>query len=199
MSRRTALSILLAATGAALSGGVTQAAVDAAPAVADAPLAAQWQHQSRTFSYQGFTAHYTCDGLEDKVKQILVYLGARKDAKVRATGCAYGPNRPSPFAWVSMEFDTLSAAAAPAATAGSTATTPGESVAARWQPIEIGARRPYFMGDGECELIEQLKPALTASFALEELQYRTRCTPHQVNLGDYSVRGKVLQPAPAGK
>ena len=195
MSRRTASSVHTTLLGACLAfvGGSALAAADAASSTqsAPAPLSAQWQHQSRTFNYQGFTSHYTCDGLEDKVRQILVYLGARKDAKVRATGCAYGPTSPSPYAWVSMEFDTLAAGAAPDV-GGAAPSTP---VAARWQPVELSTNRPYFMGGGECELIEQLKPVLTASFVLEDLQYRTRCIPHSVSLGDYSVRGKVLQPS----
>ena len=196
MSRRTASSLHSTLLGACLAcvGASALAAADAPSSTqsAPAPLSAQWQHQSRTFNYQGFTSHYTCDGLEDKVRQILVYLGARKNAKVHATGCAYGPNSPSPYAWVSMEFDSLATDAAPVA--GSA--TPPAAVAARWQPVELSANRPSFMGGGECELIEQLKPVLTASFVLEDLQYRTRCLPHSVSLGDYSVRGKVLQPSP---
>lgn len=195
MSRRTASSLHSTLLGAFLAfvGGSALAAADAAASTQPTPLNAQWQHQSRTFNYQGFTSHYTCDGLEGKVRQILVYLGARKDAKVRATGCAYGPTSPSPYAWVSMEFDTLATGAAPD-TAGA---APPAAVAARWQPVELSSNRPSFMGGGECELIEQLKPVLTASFALEDLEYRTRCIPHSVSLGDYSVRGKVLQPSAA--
>jgi hypothetical protein len=193
MSRRTASSLLSTLLGACLAcvGGTALAAADATSSAQSAPLSAQWQHQSRTFNYQGFTSHYTCDGLEAKVRQILIYLGARKDAKVRATGCAYGPTSPSPYAWVSMEFDTLATGAAPVAGGA----TPPAAVAARWQPVELSTNRPSFMGGGECELIEQLKPVLTASFALEDLEYRTRCIPHSVSLGDYSVRGKVLQPS----
>jgi hypothetical protein len=90
-----------------------------------------------------------------------------------------------------MEFDTLATGAAPDADGAA----PPAAVAARWQPVELSSNRPSFMGGGECELVEQLKPVLTASFALEDLEYRTRCIPHSVSLGDYSVRGKVLQPS----
>ena len=191
MSRRIAKKASLFAAGCTLAiGTVALAAADATSAPA-APVSAQWQHQSRTLTFQGFTSHYTCDGLEDKVRQILVYLGARKDAKVRASGCAYGPNHPSPYAFLNMEFDTLNAAGKPAEGAAA------EPVSARWQAIELSSNRPFFMGSGECELVEQLKPVLTASFALEDLDYRTRCIPHQITLGDFSVRGKVLQPTPA--
>jgi hypothetical protein len=191
MSRLAGRTVSLLAACCALSTGATAFASADNAASASTPLTAQWQHQSRTLNFQGFTSQYTCDGIEDKIRQILVYLGARSDAKVRAS-CAYGPNKPSPYASVSMEFDTLAATAAPAA--GGSA--PTESVSARWQPVELSSRRPSFMGSGECELVEQLKPVLKASFALEGLDYNTRCIPHQVTLGDYNVRGRALQASP---
>jgi hypothetical protein len=67
---------------------------------------ASWKHQQLKFNYTGFTAHYTCDGLEEKVKQVLRHFGAREGLKVRATGCS-NPNAPSPFAWVEADFDAL--------------------------------------------------------------------------------------------
>ena len=47
-----------------------------------------WQHHQTTISYYGITTLYTCDGLEDKVRALLLYFGARADLKVHAFGCA---------------------------------------------------------------------------------------------------------------
>ncbi len=44
-------------------------------------LSSEWQHRQLTFAYSGFTTLYTCEGLADHVRQILQYLGARKDAE----------------------------------------------------------------------------------------------------------------------
>lgn len=191
MSPRTALigtallSVLpLLVTLVAAPAAAAAAAADT-PSVA--PVSARWQKHELKFNYSGFTSLYTCDGLEGKVREILVHFGARKEAKVRATGCAFGPNTPSATAWVTVEFESL----------GDAGQNGGaDTVAAGWQPVELRPRRPISMGDGECELVEQLKPVLTAGFALQDIDYRTRCMAHQTSLGDYSVRGKVLQPLP---
>jgi len=175
--------------GAALLAALPPAASPATPGqpTEAVPVAARWEKHELQFTYHGFTSYYTCDGLENKVRLILVHFGARKDARVQATGCPYGPDAPSPSAWVTVAFESL-------AEAGDSV---GDAVAASWQTVELGPRRPYFMGDGECELIEQLKPLLSAGFALQGVEYRTRCVPHQISFGDYSVRGKVLMPEPA--
>lgn len=192
MSRRTARIASLLAAGCVIAAGAPANAAADAAARAPSPVSAQWQHHSKSLYFQGFTSHYTCDGLEDKVRQILIFLGARSDAKVSANGCAYGPTAPSPYANVTLEFDTLSAVPAAGGAAGSAR----ETVSAQWQPVELSANRPSFMGSGECELIEQLKPVLTSSFSLADLDYHARCAPHQITLGDYSVRGKVLRATP---
>ena len=183
MSPRTAL--ICAALLAALPALATSATT--AGATPGAPVAAQWQKHEAKFDYHGFTSYYTCDGLEDKVRQILLHFGARKGAKVRATGCPYGGDKPSPTAWVTVEFESLGEAGKDAG-AG--------TVAASWQTVELRPRQPSSMGDGECEIVEQLKPIIKAGFALQDLDYRASCIPHQITLGDYGVSGKVLKPNP---
>ena len=164
----------------ALATGLANAA---APAAAES-VEAHWQQQKVEFGYTGFTTHYSCDGIEEKVKRILLHFGARADLKVRATGCDIGMQRIGPFAWVHAEFNTLAPGAAAAA---------GDSVDARWQPLKLAARRPMFMEEGECELVEQLKPMLEKNFALRDLDVRTTCIAHQVNMNDYSVTAQALK------
>jgi hypothetical protein len=142
---------------------------------------ASWKHQQLKFDYMGFTSQYTCDGLESKVRQLLKYFGARDGVKVRATGC-FGANVPSATAWVEAEFDALVPDSA------------GE-VKTQWKAIRVAANRPSFMGAGECELVEGIKPLLEKGFALRNLSYTTRCLSHQVTTGGYDVHGEVLQPA----
>jgi len=196
MSRQTSNSVYracIAATaltlGASTVAGTTEASPAAAPAAtAPSTTLAQWHDQKLKFDYTGFTALYTCDGLEGKVRQILLNFGARNDLKVRATGCDYGSNRPSKFAWVTAEFSALTPAPDPA---------PTDAVKANWVKVQLSPNRPTFMGDGECELVEQIHDLLQKGFALRNTDYRTRCVPHQVSLGDYSVSTEVLKPAAA--
>jgi hypothetical protein len=162
-----------------LAGAATAVAADGAP------TNATWQSHTAKFHYYGFTTHYTCDGLEDKVKTILVHLGARTDAKVHATGCVNGPNAPSPFAWIDATFSTVAA---------SSSATGADVVQAQWVDFQIAPRRPFDMGDGECELMDQMKDVITRNFALQDLSYRTSCTPHQISTADYGIKGRVLRP-----
>jgi hypothetical protein len=156
------------------------------PAATDAAQASVWQHHESTFNYFGFTTRYSCDGLEDKVRELLLYFGARKDLKVQATGCP-NPNRPSANAWVSVDFYSLAAADSSA-----TDTVPGH-----WSKIVVAPDRPIWMGRGECELMEQIKDVLTKSFSVRNMDYQTTCIPHEITIGDYSTKGEVLKSAAA--
>jgi hypothetical protein len=146
--------------------------------------ASTWQHHQVKLNYFGFTSAYSCDGLEGKVGMILKYFGAR-DPKVQANGCPRGPNSISHSAWIDVQFDTLAAAAADA--------PPAAIVQARWTPIQLNAQHPFFMGGGDCELIDAMKPMLIANFSLRNLSYRAACTPHEITLLDFKVDGEVLK------
>jgi hypothetical protein len=157
---------------------------------ADAPpgdiVTGMWQHHKATFNYVGFTTAYTCDGLGDRVRQILVHLGARKDLKVTASGCP-GPYTPSHSAWVSADFDTI----APAGGA-----TGAGTVNARWTALEVKPRRPFFMGDGDCELMQSMKDFITKNFMLRDVDYRTDCVPNQLTLDAFGFKAQGLIAAP---
>jgi hypothetical protein len=143
-----------------------------------------WQHHEVTFSYTGFTSLYTCSGLEGHVRQILLHLGARKDLKVSAYGCPGWDNVPSRTAWVRADFNTL----APAPDATGTG-----AVRAHWTPLEVSPQRPSFMGDGDCELVQEMKDVITRNFSLRDVEYRTGCVPNQLYLNSYAVRGQALR------
>jgi hypothetical protein len=167
------------------------AAETAAPVPADV-LSSEWQHRKLGFAYSGVTTLYTCDGLEDHVRQILLYLGARKDLKVRATGCPGPFNSPSRTAFVDIDFYALvPAAGRPAPGAPAPATLNGH-----WTPLELTPRRPNFMGDGDCELMQGMKDFITKNFTLRAVEYRTSCFPHEVSLEGFSVKGQALRALP---
>jgi len=150
-------------------------------------VSAQWQDRTLNFTYTGFTTLYTCDGLEGKVRDILLALGARKDVKVRATGCDLGRNAPSRFAWVEAKFSSL----APGSNASA-----ADAVKSVWSTVEFSPTRPSYMGGGDCELMEGMREVLPKGFSVRQVQYRTTCTPHQVSLGSFAVKLEVLKAAP---
>ena len=112
-----------------LSGGLSlqSAAAETAPSPPADVVSGAWQHHKVTFAYIGFTAFFTCSGLENHVRQILVHFGARNDAMVTATGCPGPIDTPSGSAWVDADFYTLAAVDGPAGP---------DSVKARWTPLK---------------------------------------------------------------
>jgi hypothetical protein len=142
-----------------------------------------WQHHKVKFDYVGFTSSYNCEGLESHVRQILVSIGARKDAKVTVTGCI-GPSTPTHSAFVTADFYSV---------AGGPATEAGDAVKARWTPLEISPRRPDFMDDGDCELVQGMKDMILQNFSLRGVQYRTDCVPHQLSMNGFKVTADTLR------
>jgi hypothetical protein len=162
----------------------------AADASSGAPVAGTWVYHEDTFFYYGLTSLYSCSSIEDKVKDILVHLGARKDAVVLANGCPRGNLTPGRSANVQAKFYTL----APAADAG----TAG-AVSAQWSAMELSPRHPFFVGDGDCELIQDMKDLLSKNFSLRDVNYRTECVPNQLWLNGFAVTGEVLKAVPPAK
>lgn len=148
-----------------------------------------WVHRHANFTYWGVTALYSCDGLEDNIRALLVHLGARKnDVKVSARGCPHGPSIPGRNAIVDLDFYSLS----PGTDANS-----ANTVQARWTPVSVNTTHPYFMGRGDCELVQELKDILTKNFSFRDLNYRTDCVPYQENIDQFSVKAEALKPLPA--
>src|SRR5690348_813646 len=57
--------------GAILSFGLC-AAADQSPQTSSASEPAVWQHHQELINYYGVTETYTCTGIEDKVRQVLL-------------------------------------------------------------------------------------------------------------------------------
>src|SRR5579859_3928521 len=116
MRRTIRFAVLLAGFAALLIGlsyrapSARAAAHSAAPQAGDA-VDSTWQHHKVSFSYIGITTLYSCDGLEDQVRRILLHFGARKDAHVSTTGCPGPFNGPSHDAFIVADFYTLAPAA----------------------------------------------------------------------------------------
>jgi len=170
----------------ALAGAWTAASVAAAaPAADQQPVASTWQHRSATFHYFGIIASYSCAGIEDHVRSLLLYFGARADLKVKASGCPH-EIAPGRVASLDADFYTL----APAADANAP-----ETVSAHWTAINVNPWRPIIMSDGDCELMAQMKGLIAGNFTLRALSYRTDCVPQEIN--GFSIKAQVLKALPS--
>lgn len=137
-----------------------------------------WQKHQYSFAFLGFTSTYSCDGLADKLKVLLLAAGARPDVKSQAGACASGFGRPDKFARADLTFYTLAPAgtAAPAGTGASADAKPADGL---WRPVSFGDRSPRELRVGDCELVEQFRDSVLPMFTTRNIDNHTTCIPHQ--------------------
>ena len=182
--------VLLAALSVGLPVGVCSAnqipnTIQTQPTGASEP--AVWQHHKELINYYGVTETYTCTGIEDKVRQVLLYFGARKEG-LKVNAMCSEQLAPMHQVFVRVEFDSLTPVS------GATSAAGGDQVNAQWADLHVTPRDALFRDRGECELFEHLKDLLTKNFAVRDVQYRTTCTPHSTTLQDFNITGQVLLP-----
>ncbi len=148
-----------------------------------------WQKHELSFAYMGFTSTYSCDGLADKIKLLLIAAGARQDAKSRPGACASGFGRPDKFARANLTFYTL-------APAGANSAPTGDQAAGTWRTVSIAAQSPRDLHTGDCELVEQFRNTVLPMFATRNVEDHTTCVPHQDSGSVIGLRFESFAAAP---
>jgi hypothetical protein len=168
----------------------------------EAPLMGVWQKHEYVLGYAGFTSHLSCDGVEGKVKRLLLAAGARDDLKVVGS-CTDPLGSASRIAVARVTFHTLvpeqRAAAAPAAEAGATPDEAPERAAGAWKAVEFSEGTPSWLEFGDCELVEQFDRELLPFFATRNHHMRMSCLPNYYTLGAISVRFETFAPLPQAR
>ena len=162
------------------------------PSLADDAPARQpgvWQKHEYSFVFLGFTSTYSCDGLADKIKVLLIAAGARRDSKSYPGACANGFGSPDKFARAELTFYTL----APNGT--DTSAKPVDGV---WRPVVFADRSPRELTTGDCELVEQFRNSVLPMFTTRNVEDHTTCVPHQNSGSLISVRFESFTAAPHG-
>lgn len=162
--------------------------------VQPAPVDGVWTENKYAFTHLGFTSTYSCDGLADKLKKLLIYAGARPDVVASPAACSEGFGRPSKLARVDLKFYTLKPAAsvAPAASGAAPVMVPGA-----WQTVQFSRLRPREFDSGDCELAEEFRDLLLPMFAARNVESRLTCIPHQVSGGGLSLGFESFMALPA--
>lgn len=163
-------------------GTRAQAAAEAAPP----PTWAVWTPKELRFVYMGFTSHYSCDGLRDKMRSILLQLGARPDLTVRGVPCSGTSGRPTEFPGVTVNMNVLAPFDAAKANASAT------PVPGHWKSIEISTDRDPLREAGDCELIEQVKSRVLPLFNARNVDYHSSCVPNQLQIGGTQLKAELL-------
>jgi len=181
--RRVPLSVVALAL---LTFLVAAEAAAEAPAQTAPPAWAVWTPKELRFVYLGFTSRYSCDGLRDKMRTILLQLGARPDLTVRPVPCSGLAGRPTEFPGVTVNMSVL-APWDPQTT--NAAATP---VPAHWKTVLISTELDPLREAGDCELIEQVKSRVLPLFNARNVDYHSTCVPHQLQVGGTQLKAEVL-------
>ncbi len=169
-------------------------ALAALPALANAgeDEFAVWKPQHLHFVYMGRTSRYSCDGLRDKMRSMLLNLGARRDLRIQAIGCEdFGSAMRISGMTPSLNIDVSMPALADS---DAKATHPGDSPApAHFQPFTITSDVFRNMGVGDCELVEDFVHQILPKLPVRNLKQEVTCIPHQISGSHFLVRGEVLK------
>jgi len=151
----------------------------------DRESAAVWVLKELHFDYRGFTTQYSCDGLRERMRNVLLELGARPDLQVRGYGCTQLVG-PDPFAGVSITMNVLQPAAKPG----------GQTVPARWKTVDVLATEPNdhdpVGAAADCELIAEIRQKVLPLFATRTVDYRSTCEAHKLVPGGTRLKAEVL-------
>jgi hypothetical protein len=198
---------------AALIVGGAQLQARAEDAGEESPsVEAFWNAYEFDFAYQGFTTHYSCDGLRDKVRYMLEQIGAREGFKVRARGCGMngGPTRfprvritaALPMAATTANLAELEKDADRreliARVRGESADLAevGSRFAARVEVVHLASKGSRRLDAGDCELLEQVRDHLLPKLGLEVKGDDLNCIPHQMRIGEVSLDVRTLKAIP---
>jgi hypothetical protein len=149
-------------------------------------VAAVWLQKEVKFTYVGFTTKYSCDGLQARVRDILLRLGARDDLRVTRFGCLR-VNGPETTPGVRILMHVLQPAAA----------TDGQTVASHWKAIDVFADRTPVDAALDCELIAQLHRVVLPLFATRQVDYSATCSANQPLTGGTWLKADVLVSDPS--
>jgi hypothetical protein len=198
---------------AAPVAGAVDAPATASAADATAPVMAVWVEQKIDFTYVGFTSHYSCSGLKNKVSSILKEIGARPGFKLTARACMnphHGaewtpmlnmvvamPREATPEVLAEVAKDEARRElAAKSGGKDAPAAEPAAEFPARWRRVDFRDSPSGLVQPGDCELIEQLRDKVFVPLGAKIVESQMGCVPHRINNGIVNLSIEVLEPVP---
>jgi len=188
MARASRLGALLVCLGGLLAmHGSVAAAADAAPPIA--PIVAVWKMQRLTFEYRGYSTLYSCRSLHDKLKVILIGVGAREGIDLRRYAC----DEASGIARFQIRFESPVVATSENVVAITTHDSTEELVArvngthlenavdvqrfaAVWRTVSFARDREMKLAPGDCELVEQVRQQILPQLSIQILRDNVHCS-----------------------
>lgn len=149
-----------------------------------------WQKHQYSFFSMSFTSTYSCDGLADKLKVLLLAAGARADAKANGI-CSRDFGRPDKLAQAELTFYTLvpdTGGNAGDAKAADGKAGEHQQAEGQWRPVTLAVRSPRELALGDCELVDQFRAQVLPMFATRDVNNQTTCVPHQESGSNINVK-----------
>lgn len=202
-------AVLLSQTAVATDGvaGAVTAATE--PALVEAV----WKPQEIAFYYHSFTTFYPCDSLNDKVRRLLLELGADSNVSVRSSGCQVGNQfLRSPVVRIRLSSpaeatpEVLAELAKTRSTRELTARLRGGRAAgsgvdaqfpAHWKRVSLARRAGFQFDSGDCELVDAFKRQVMPRLAIRVVQDNMRCSSQSYG-GRVRLEVEALTAAPPG-
>jgi len=178
--------------------------------VAPTPVQAVWKPQELEFYFQSITTFYSCRTLEQKVKRVLIAVGANRDTQVRTLGCYENQISRMPRVNINVVVpieatpEALAELNKTKSTRDLVARVRGESekaaeamkqFPAEWKRVSL-TRGQLNVEPGDCELIEQLKKKVLPQLAIRVVDDDVRCSPNQMSLRQPRLVVEVLTAMP---
>jgi hypothetical protein len=163
-----------------------------AAAAVGSPLQAVWKEQHLEFSYMGRTARYSCQGLRDKMRSLLLDLGVRRDLQVLLLGC--DESAPLGRGYLGPRLSLVfSSPALPEPS--SKPLHPGDltAVDARYESFTLTSDAFRNYGVGDCELVEEFAKEILPHLSARDVKQDITCVPYQTSGSRFWVRGEILR------
>lgn len=190
--RLSAAVCLAVALPAATAGAAAQPHT---PADTGDPMPAVWKEQHVEFSYAGRTSRYSCDGLLEKVRAMLLDLGARRDVKITPLRCADTERMHGDGGGSRIKIVFSSPARAEAT---DKPLHPGDLAAtdARFERFTIMSDAFRNMGIGDCELVQEFTRQILPRLMVRDVRQDIVCVPYKPSASRFFVRGEVFKSLP---
>ena len=203
----------LITSAALLWQGATLAEESASQARDEEPaaVAAVWRAQEISFYFQSFNTLYPCSSLTDKVRRLLLQLGADRNIWVRSTGCDIGmamtrtvrirlvaPAEATPELLAELEKSrTTRELVARVRGERPEAVDVAAQFPARWRKVSL-SRTATNLDSGDCELIDEIKRQVLPKLAVRVVRDDLRCSPYQYSGGPVRLELEALMVMPLG-
>jgi hypothetical protein len=178
----------------AVGGALFALPLWAADPVVGGLFPAVWKEQRLEFSYMGRTARYSCQGLRDKMRSLLLDLGARRDLQVALLGC--DESAPLGRGYIGPRLSLIfSSPALPDPSVKPLHAGDLTAVDARYEPFTLTSDAFRNYGVGDCELVEEFAREILPRLSARNVKQDITCVPYQASGSRFLVRGEILRAA----